>query len=269
MAIDQARYPPAGEDIGMTLPLAGQAAFVTGASSGLGVAFARALAASGASVVLAARRVERLEALAMDLEAQGQKAMALQFDVADAKQVEAALDRAEARFGRVSILVNNAGTADGQRAVDLPLDELDRVWNVNLRGPWALSCAVARRLMAAGVPGRIVNIASIAAYVFDGRAIPATFYSVSKAALVRMTEVLAMEWAQHHINVNAIAPGMFESELTAAHLERSLERALKATPRNRIGDPRQLVSTLLYLVDPSAEVVTGTCIKVDDGQMLR
>lgn len=253
----------------MTKLLTGQTAFVTGASSGLGVAFARALARSGANVVLAARRVDRLEALAREIEADGGTAMALAFDVADSDGVEATLDAAEARFGKVTILVNNAGTADGRRAMDLPMDELDRVWAVNVRGPWALSCAVARRLVADGTPGRIVNISSIAAYVFDGRAIPATFYSISKAALVRMTEVLAMEWAQHHINVNAIAPGMFESELTAAHLERSLDRALQATPRKRIGQPEQLVSTLLYLVDPRSEVVTGTCIKVDDGQMLR
>lgn len=253
----------------MTGLLTGQTAFVTGASSGLGVAFARALAEQGAAVVLAARRTDRLEDLAQEIEANGGKVMALPFDVAKADSMEAALDAVETRFGRVTILVNNAGTADGQRALELEMAELDRVWSVNVRGPWALTCAVARRLVAAGQPGRIVNIASIAAYVFDGRAIPATFYSVSKAALVRMTEVLAMEWARHHINVNAIAPGMFESELTAAHLERSLEKALAATPRKRIGDPRQLVSTLLYLVDPASEVVTGTCIKVDDGQMLR
>jgi NAD(P)-dependent dehydrogenase (short-subunit alcohol dehydrogenase family) len=253
----------------MGCDLTGQTAFVTGASSGLGVEFARALARQGAKVVLAARRTERLEALAHDIAAEGGQAMPVTLDVADTDAIEAVLDAVEARFGKVTILINNAGTADGHRALDLPLDELDRVWSVNVRGPWALSCAIARRLVASGQEGRIVNIASIAAYVFDGRAIPATFYSVSKAALVRMTEVLAMEWAAHRINVNAIAPGMFESELTAAHLERSLDRALQATPRKRIGHPRQLISTLLYLVDPASEVVTGTCIKADDGQMLR
>lgn len=253
----------------MEKPLTGQTAFVTGASSGLGVAFARALAQKGAQVVLAARREDRLHRLASEIEAAGGRALALPFDVAETHQFEAALDQVERYFGHVTLLINNAGTADGCRAMDLPMDELDRVWSVNLKGPWALSCAVARRLVAAGSPGRIVNIASIAAYVFDGRAIPATFYAVTKAALVRMTEVLAMEWAHHGINVNAIAPGMFESELTAAHLERSLERAIQATPRKRIGSPEQIVSTLLYLVDPASEAVTGTCIKVDDGQMLR
>lgn len=253
----------------MGKPLAGQTAFVTGASSGLGVEFARALALQGANVVLAARRADRLHNLAAEIVTQGGRAMALPFDVADTNAIEAALDQVEDHFGKVNLLVNNAGTADGFRAMDLPLAELDRVWSVNVRGPWALSCAVGRRLVAAGLPGRIVNISSIAAHVFDGRAIPATFYSVTKSALTRMTEVLAMEWAHHKINVNAIAPGMFESELTAAHLERSLERAIQATPRKRLGHPAQLVSTLLYLVDPASEAVTGTCIKVDDGQMLR
>lgn len=253
----------------MEKPLAGQTAFVTGASSGLGVVFARAIAQNGANVVLAARRADRLQTLASEIGAAGGKAMALPFDVSDTRQFEAALDQVEQYFGPVSLLINNAGTADGCRALDLSMEELDRVWSVNLKGPWALSCAVARRLVTAGRPGRIVNIASIAAYVFDGRAIPATFYAVTKSALVRMTEVLAMEWAHHGINVNAIAPGMFESELTAAHLERSLERAIQATPRKRIGSPEQLVSTLLYLLDPSSEAVTGTTIKVDDGQMLR
>jgi len=253
----------------MTQRLAGQVALVTGASSGLGDAFARALAANGASVAVAARRSDRLDALVRDIEAAGGKALAVPLDVAETDAFPKILDSIEAHLGPVNILVNNAGIADGQRALDLPMADLDRVWNVNVRGPWALTCEVARRLVAAKAPGRVINISSIAAYGYEGRAIPATFYSVSKAAVVRMTEVLAMEWAKHRINVNAIAPGMFETELTAAHLERSLQKVLDNTPRNRICAPEQLTSTLLYLVDPASEAVTGTCIKVDDGQMPR
>lgn len=249
--------------------LRGQTALVTGASSGLGVEFAKVLAAHGAKVVLAARRIDLLEAVAEKITASGGEALPLAFDVADTASFAPMIDAVEKLFGRVSILVNNAGIADGCRALDLSMDELDRVWGVNFRGPWALSCEVARRLVAAGEPGRIVNISSIAAYGYDGRAIPATFYAVSKAAVVRMTEVLSTEWAQYNINVNAIAPGMFESEMTAAHLERSLQRALDAVPRRRIGQPNQLATTLLYLVDPASDAVTGTCIKVDDGQMTR
>ncbi len=253
----------------MTQRLAGQVALVTGASSGLGDAFARALAANGASVAVAARRSDRLDALVRDIEAAGGKALAVPLDVAETDAFPKILDSIEAHLGPVNILVNNAGIADGQRALDLPMADLDRVWNVNVRGPWALTCEVARRLVAAKAPGRVINISSIAAYGYEGRAIPATFYSVSKAAVVRMTEVLAMEWAKHRINVNAIAPGMFETELTAAHLVRSLQKVLDNTPRNRICAPEQLTSTLLYLVDPASEAVTGTCIKVDDGQMPR
>lgn len=253
----------------MSIDLSGQVALVTGASSGLGVAFARTLAKAGAKVAIAARRRDRLDALVAEIEAAGGTAMAVEADLAKAEHFAAMLNEIEARFGRVSILVNNAGTADGYRALNLPMDVMDHVWAVNLRGPWALSCEVARRLVAAGEPGRIVNISSIGAFNYDARTSAASFYSVTKAAVVRMTEVLAMEWARHHINVNAIAPGIFVSEMSEAHMEKLMEKTVSKTPRGRIGQPERLASTLLYLVSPESELVTGTCIKVDDGQMPR
>ncbi|MGD8829681.1 MAG: SDR family oxidoreductase, partial [Pseudomonadales bacterium] len=133
----------------------------------------------------------------------------------------------------------------------------------NLRGPWDLSCEVARRLIAEKVPGRMVNISSVGAFNYGGNG--AALYSVTKAAIVRMTEVLAVEWSRFNINVNAIAPGAFSSEMMDGMLERMGDIS-QHFPRKRICQPEQLDSTLLYLVSPSSEAVTGTCIKVDDGQ---
>ncbi|MBI1199936.1 MAG: SDR family NAD(P)-dependent oxidoreductase [Phenylobacterium sp.] len=243
--------------------LTGQVALVTGASSGLGLRFARVLAASGAKVAIAARRVDRLEALAKDIRDAGGEALPVALDVTDADQLVGAVAQAEAAFGPVTILVNNAGIPDAQRAHKMPLDLIDRVIGVNLRAPYILSCEVARRLMAAEKPGRIVNIASIAAFSYGGNG--AALYSITKAAVVRMTETLAVEWARNNINVNAIAPGAFASEMMDGMLERMGDISQRF-PRKRLGDPAQMDSTLLYLVSPASEAVTGTCIKIDDGQ---
>jgi NAD(P)-dependent dehydrogenase (short-subunit alcohol dehydrogenase family) len=243
--------------------LTGQVALVTGASSGLGVRFARTLARCGARVALTARRLDRLEALAAEIRAEGGEAVALELDVADADQLLAVVGQAEAALGTVNILVNNAGIPDAQRAVKMSVDLIDRVIGVNLRAPYILSCEVARRLMAARQPGRIVNIASVAAFEYSGNG--AALYSITKSAVVRMTEALAVEWASANINVNAIAPGAFSSEMMDGMLSRVGDISQRF-PRKRIGDPAQLDSTLLFLVSPASEVVTGACIRVDDGQ---
>ena len=243
--------------------LTGQTALVTGASSGLGVRFARTLARCGAKVVLTARRLDRLEALAAEIRADGGEAVALELDVTDADQLLAVVGKAEAALGPVTILVNNAGIPDAQRAVKMSVDLIDRVIGVNLRAPYILSCEVARRLMAAKTPGRIVNIASVAAFEYSGNG--AALYSITKSAVVRMTEALAVEWASARINVNAIAPGAFSSEMMDGMLSRVGDISQRF-PRKRIGDPAQLDSTLLFLVSPASEVVTGACIRVDDGQ---
>ncbi len=243
--------------------LTGQVALVTGASSGLGLRFARVLAEAGAKVAIAARRVERLEALAREIKDAGGEALPVSLDVTDADQLVAAVEAAEKAFGTVTILVNNAGIPDAQRAHKMPLELIDRVIDVNLRAPYVLSCEVARRLMAAGKPGRIVNIASIAAFNYGGNG--AALYSITKAGVVRMTEALAVEWARSNINVNAIAPGAFASEMMDGMLER-MGDITQRFPRQRLCDPAQMDSTLLFLVGPASEAVTGTCIKIDDGQ---
>jgi NAD(P)-dependent dehydrogenase (short-subunit alcohol dehydrogenase family) len=246
-----------------SIDLKGQTALVTGASAGLGVRFARTLARCGAKVALTARRLDRLEGIAAEIKAAGGTAVPLQLDVTDADQLKNVVAEAERALGPVTILVNNAGIPDAQRATKMPIDLIDRVLDTNVRAPYVLSCEVARRLIEAKLPGRIVNIASSAAYSYSGNG--ASLYAVSKAAVVRMTEALATEWAQFNINVNAIAPGAFSSEMMDGMLKR-MGDITKGFPRPRIGDPAQLDSTLLFLVSPSSDFVSGTCIRVDDVQ---
>jgi NAD(P)-dependent dehydrogenase (short-subunit alcohol dehydrogenase family) len=250
-------------DIQFTTDLSGQAAFVTGTTSGLGRRFARVLAAAGAAVAVTGRRAERLEELAAEIRADGGTCAPIPLDVTDADACVAAMERAEQELGPLSILVNNAGIPDAQYAARMSMDLVDRVLDTNLRAPFVLSCELARRLMARKAPGRIVNISSMGAFTYAGGG--AALYSITKAGVVRMTETLAVEWARFGINVNAIAPGAFASEMMDGMLER-VGDITKAFPRKRLGDPAQLDSTLLYLVSPSSEFVTGTVVKVDDGQ---
>mgnify|MGYP001484273898 CR=1 FL=1 len=229
--------------------LTGRVALVTGASSGLGYRFARTVAAAGAKVAVTARRVDRLEELALDL--------------ADAESLVQAVAHATEALGLVDILVNNAGIPDAQRAHKMSLELTDAVLDTNVRGPWLLANEVARGLIAAERPGRIVNISSVGAFTYSGNG--AALYSVSKMAIHRMTEVLAVEWARYHINVNGIAPGAFASEMMDGMLAR-MGDITQYFPRKRLLDPALLDSTLLFLLSPASEAVTGTTIKVDDGQ---
>jgi NAD(P)-dependent dehydrogenase (short-subunit alcohol dehydrogenase family) len=244
--------------------LSDQVALVTGATSGLGRRFAQVLADCGARVALAGRRVERLEQAAKEIGEAGGTAFPLPLDMRDAEAVKAAPAAAEAGLGApVSILVNNAGIPDAQRAHKMSLELIDAVFDTNLRGPYILACEVARRLIEAKQPGRIVNISSVGAYHYAGGG--AALYSITKAGISRMTEVLAVEWARFHINVNAIAPGAFSSEMMDGMIER-VGDVTRYFPRKRLGQPEQLDGTLLYLVSPSSECVTGTVVLVDDGQ---
>ncbi len=243
--------------------LTGQVALVTGATSGLGRRFAVTLADAGARVVACGRRKERLDELVTEITATGGTCVAVPLDVTDAAQIPAAVDAAEQAFGLVTILVNNAGIPDAARAHKMPLELVDAVLDTNVRGPWLLATEVARRLIDAKQPGSIVNLSSAGAFHYAGGG--AALYSMTKAAMNRMTEVLAVEWARNRINVNGIAPGAINSEMMAGMIERVGDFSA-AFPRKRMGEPEWLDQTLLYLVDPKNEFVTGTIIKVDDGQ---
>lgn len=252
------------ETIEPTVDLGGQVALVTGASSGLGRRFAAVLAANGARVVATARRSDRLDELAAEIEAAGGSCLPLALDVTDADQIEQVVAAAEERLDPVQILVNNAGIPDANYATKLSVEHTDRVLDTNLRAPFLLSCAVARRLIALGLPGRMVNISSIGGFNY-GPGGAAALYSITKAGVNRLTETLAVEWSKYHINVNAIAPGLFASEMSDGMLERMGDFS-RHFPRKRIGQPEDLDSTLLHLVSPASQMVTGTIVKVDDGQ---
>jgi len=246
--------------------LEGQVALVTGAGTGLGRRFAVTLAAAGAAVAVCGRRPEPLATVVEEIEAAGGRALAVPLDVRDPAAIVAAVDTVEAGLGPVTILVNNAGIPDARRAHKMPLELVDAVLETNLRGPWLLATEVGRRLIDSGSAGRIVNVSSMSGYYTAGGA--AALYAVTKAGVNRMTEALAIEWARYPINVNGIAPGTFSSEMVDGLIERVGE-VHGNFPRKRLGDPAQLDSTLLYLVSPASEFVTGTIIKVDDGQMPR
>jgi NAD(P)-dependent dehydrogenase (short-subunit alcohol dehydrogenase family) len=243
--------------------LTGQVALVTGTTSGLGRRFAIVLAKCGAKVALTGRRTDRLEALAKEIRAFGGTCVPLHLDMTDSDNVISVVADAEAALGTVTILVNNAGIPDAQRAHKMSNELINAVFDTNLRGPYILSCEVARRLIAKNLPGRMVNISSMGAFSYNGGG--AALYSITKAGIVRMTEALAVEWARFGINVNCIAPGAFASEMMDGMLQR-IGDITKNFPRKRLGDPAQLDSTLLYLVSPSSEFVTGMVAKVDDGQ---
>ena len=249
-----------------TTDLTGKVAFVTGTTSGLGRRFALTLAAAGAHVAVTGRRKERLDELAEGIRASGGTCAPIQLDVTDADACIAAVERAETELGPVSILVNNAGIPDAQYAAKMSIELIDKVLDTNVRGPFVLSCEVARRCIARKEGGRIVNISSMGAHSYAGGG--AALYSITKAAINRMTETLAVEWARFDINVNSIAPGAFSSEMMDGMIER-VGDITRAFPRKRLGDPAQLDSTLLFLVSPSSEFVTGSVVKVDDGQSPR
>lgn len=248
----------------MEMPdLSGEVALVTGATAGLGRHFATLLASVGARVALVARREQMLEALVGEIECAGGQAVAIAADVSDAQALPDVVRQAEDALGLVTILVNNAGVPDAERATRMSLSLIDTVIDVNLRAPFVLCCEVARRLIEARRPGRIVNLASMAAFQYPGQG--AALYATTKAAVVRMTEALSTEWAGFNINVNAIAPGAFRSEMMDGMIAR-MGDVEQAFPRKRLGDPADLDSTLLYLVSSQSAFITGTCIKVDDGQ---
>lgn len=247
--------------------LTGQTALVTGASSGLGNRFAKVLASAGARVVVCGRRQDRLDALVAEIRASGGTAAAIAFDVADAAAIAGAVRDAESALGLVSILVNNAGIPDARLATKMPLALIDQVIGINIRAPFVLAREVAQRLIEEKQPGRIVNIASMAAFNYAVKG--ASLYSVTKSAIVRMTEVLAVEWAAARINVNAIAPGSFDSEMMDGMRSRIGDGFIDHFPRKRLADPALLDTSLLYLISPASEAVTGTILRVDDGQLPR
>lgn len=249
-----------------TQTLKGKRALVTGASSGLGARFAEVLAADGAQVLLAARRVDRLTSLVASIEAAHGDARAIELDVADPGSVASAIASA-IDGGGVDILVNNAGISIEKRITDFTLDDYDRLMGTNQRGAWLVAQSVGQAMIARGQGGKIVNIASVlASSVLTGLSL----YSMSKAAVVQMTRAMALEWARFDIQVNAIAPGYIETEINTGHFNSEAGKGqIAKLLRKRVGHPRDLDGALRLLVSPQSNFVTGSVITVDDGQTLK
>lgn len=255
-----------------TLDFTGKTALVTGASSGLGTRFARVLAANGAQVVLASRRVERLKELRAEIEAAGGAAHVVAMDVTDVDSIRTAVAQAETDAGPIDILINNSGVSTTQRIVDVTPEDYDFVLGTNTRGAFFVAQEVARRMIArakdsagdaAPRQGRIVNIASMAALKVLSQI---GIYCMSKAAVVQMTKAMALEWGRYDINVNAICPGYIVTELNEHHWETEGGRRLvQMLPRQRLGLPEDLDGLVLLLSHDQSRFINGAVIAADDG----
>jgi NAD(P)-dependent dehydrogenase (short-subunit alcohol dehydrogenase family) len=246
--------------------LTGRVALVTGASSGLGVRFAEVLAGAGAAVVLVARRSDRLAAVKARIEQAGGRALAVAADVLDRDAMTRAFDAAEKAFGTVTILVNNAGVAHANRAVEMPQAEWRRVVGTDLDAVFFWAQEAARRMLAAGKAGAIVNIASVLGF---GVAKGTAAYAVAKAGVIQLTKALGLELAFKGIRVNAIAPGWIVTELNRDYLLSEQGAAIKREiPVGRFGEERDLDGALLLLVSDAGRFIAGTTIVVDGGQMV-
>ena len=243
--------------------LTGKVALVTGASSGLGVHFARTLAAAGASVAIAARRVERLSSLQAELQTPDADAVAVTLDVQSGDSIIAAFAAVEQALGPIDIVVNNAGISIVKPALEMPVEDWDAVVNTNLRGAWLVAQAAGKRWLMAKRPGVIVNIASILGLRTIGQVAP---YNASKAGLIHLTRALAMEWARHDIRVNAICPGYIETEMNGDFWKTPAgQRLIDRIPQRRIGQPEHLDGALLLLASDAGTFMTGSVLTVDGG----
>jgi NAD(P)-dependent dehydrogenase (short-subunit alcohol dehydrogenase family) len=243
--------------------LDGKVAIVTGASSGLGVAFADGLAEAGADVAICARRVERLEDTRARVEAHGRRCVAVQADVANPDDCARVADQALSELGRVDVLINNAGIGTAVPASREAPDEFRKVIDINLNGSYWMAQA-AGRAMTDG--GSIVNIGSVLGSTTAG--LPQAAYAASKAAIIGLTRDLAQQWTgRKGIRVNALAPGFFESEMTDQYPDGYLEQMMVRVPMARKGEARELVAAALFLASDASSYVTGALLPVDGGML--
>lgn len=243
--------------------LAGRVALVTGASSGLGRHFAQVLHDAGATVVLAARRTDRIQADAQRL---GERARALTMDVTDESSITGGFAQLAADGVLCDVIVNNAGISGSSLILQMGTQEWDDVVEVNLRGPFLVAREAARRLVEAKKPGSIVNIASILGLRVSPAVAP---YMASKAGLIHLTRSMAWEFARYGIRVNALCPGYFSTEINAEFLKTEWAQAsLKRVPQRRIGELRELTGPLLLLASNAGSFMTGEALVVDGGQSI-
>ena len=254
-----------------SIDLSGRVAFVTGASSGLGAQFARVLARSGAAVVLAARRLEKLKDLRAQIEGEGGDAHVVGLDVTDTDSVKAAVAHGETEMGSIDILVNNSGVSTTQRIQDVAEEDFDYVFDTNVKGAFFVAQEVGKRMLARArgsapgsfTGGHIVNIASAAGL----RALPQIgVYAMSKAAVIHMTKAMALEWGRFGINVNALCPGYIDTEINHHHWQTEQgQKLVQMLPRKRVGKPEDLDAVLLMLASDRSSFINGAVISADDG----
>ncbi|MBE6482604.1 MAG: SDR family oxidoreductase [Actinomyces ruminicola] len=247
--------------------LTGQVALVTGCSSGLGVQMAKALASAGASIVAVARRVERIEAVTSDISEEfGVQTLAVRCDITDTANVEAVVDAVLEKFGRLDVLINNAGTGAVGPAEDITDAQFQHEVDIDLLGSFRVARAAAKKAMIPAGYGRIVNISSM--YGLVGNMVAGSApYHAAKGGMVNLTRALAAEWGKYGITVNAICPGYFYTELTTDTLDSEFfqEHAKRAIPLGRYGAEGELDTAALFLAAPASAYVTGTAIPVDGG----
>jgi NAD(P)-dependent dehydrogenase (short-subunit alcohol dehydrogenase family) len=246
-----------------TFSLTGEIALVTGATRGIGYACAKALGRAGASVALGCRDIAAGNALAEDLRKTGVMAVAVRMDMMSLESIVDALSRTEQDLGPLSVLVNNAGKSRPAAAMDVNETDYDAMFDLNVKGAFFASQAAAR-LMAKRGRGAIINIASQAGLVaLDGEPV----YCMTKAAMIHMTQCLAVEWAKHHIRVNAVAPTFIRTDSTRGWLadEASLNSLLARIPLGQIGEPENVADPVVFLASNAAAMITGATLKIDGG----
>jgi len=259
------------------IDLTGKVALVTGASSGLGEQFAHSLASAGATVVIAARRVERLDQVAKEIQAKGGRAFPITMDVSSVASIAQGVAQAESLAGPIDILVNNSGVSTTQRLVDVREEDYDFMFNTNTKGSFFVAQEVGKRMIARAkaaqeqnqeLPAaRIINIASMAgvkALSMIG------VYAMTKAAVIHMTNAMALEWGRYGININSMCPGYIETEINAAHWETEAgQKLIQKLPRKRVGRTQDLEGILMLLASSESRFINGAMIAADDGHIVQ
>jgi gluconate 5-dehydrogenase len=253
---------------GELFDLTGKRAIVTGGGTGLGSQIARGLAEAGAETVLCGRKVDRCREAAELIETSlGVRSIGLRCDVRDPGEIQTAIEESKRVLGGIDILVNNAGTSWAAPAVDYPLDGWRKVIDVNLTGLFLFAQGVGRHLIESGSGGKIVNLTSVTAFRgAPSELMDAVAYNASKGGVVSLTRDLAVKWAPHRINVNAIAPGWFPTDMSQVVLERSGSTYLERIPLRRFGGPDDLKGAAVFLASSASDFVTGQTLVVDGGQ---
>jgi NAD(P)-dependent dehydrogenase (short-subunit alcohol dehydrogenase family) len=247
------------------LNLAGRVAIITGGSIGLGRQIAQGLAEMGADLVLCARKKERCQQAAEELQQLGVKALALGCDVKNPADVRAVVDAAFSQFGKLDILVNNAGISWGAPLEEMHLEDWNKVIETNLTGTFLCAQAVGK-VMIKQDRGKIINIASVAGLGGAPPVLPATAYHASKGGVISFTKDLACKWARHNIQVNAIAPGWFPTHMSSKVLEHNQEYFLSQIPLRRFGNEHDLKGAAVFLASDASDYITGHILVVDGGQ---